>query len=285
MPRRVRIPPPAPIFRSFLACGEKLKIKKATSKSLLIACRRFLAKDPAANVLPLGDLYAPLFKVSDVYSAIEGNCVVGICSVFRAYGTPSLVLGTAMPEVNRALIQKALNGISKDFISLCSSDDASLLGEYSTVLHSHLEQQMTADSPKHVEHRKVNVQKVGKNELELLNKFYVEHRAEAWTPIQFKAGPYYCIKHDGKIVSAAGVHLVTPQIAQLGNIITDEAYRNRGYGTECTAALAADLASKGRTISLFVRVDNAPAIRMYEKLGFTKKREITFLIMQKNGPQ
>jgi len=247
-----------------------------TSKSLLTACRRFLAKDPAANVLPLGDLYAPLFKVSDIYSAIVGNSVVGICSVYRAYGTPSLVLGTAMPEVKRTLIQKALNEISKDFISLCSSDDASLLSEYSTVLHSHLEQQMISDSPKRVEHRKVNVLKVGKNELEWLNKFYVEHHAEAWTPIQFKAGPYYCIKHDGTIVSAAGVHLVTPEIAQLGNIITDEAYRNRGYGTECTAALAIDLASKGRMISLFVRVDNAPAIRMYEKLGFIKKKKSRF---------
>jgi len=229
---------------------------------LLANCRKFLAKDSIANVLPLGDLYAPLFRVSDVSSAIESNRVIGVCSIYRAYLTPSLVVGTAAPEVKRALIKVAIRELQKDFISLCSPDDANLFEEYSTTLHSHFEQQMTTDCPKHAECGNTKAMKVGRNELESLNKFYVEHHSEAWTPIQFKAGPYYCIKHDDKIVSAAGVHLVTPQIAQLGNIITDEAYRNRGYGTACTAALATDLASTGRIISLFVRVDNAPAIHM-----------------------
>jgi hypothetical protein len=262
-----------------------LRIRKVTSKSLLIACRRFLAKDPIVNVLPLGDLYVPLLKVSNVYCALEDNRVVGVGSIYRAYSAPSLVVGTATPEVKWALIKKTVSEIPKDFISLCSRDDANLFEEYSTILHSHFEQQMTTDCPKHAECGNTKAMKVGRNELESLNKFYVEHNSEAWTPIQFKAGPYYCIKHDDKIVSAAGVHIVTPQIAQLGNIITDEAYRNRGYGTACTAALATDLASTGRIISLFVRVDNAPAIHMYEKLGFLKRRDITFLVMQKNASQ
>jgi predicted GNAT family acetyltransferase len=90
------------------------------------------------------------------------------------------------------------------------------------------------------------------------------------------------VKQDHKIVSAAGVHVVTPQTAQLGNIITDEAYRNRDYATACTSALANRLSASGRVISLFVRTDNAPAIRMYEKLGFRKKREIAFLFLRKN---
>jgi predicted GNAT family acetyltransferase len=141
---------------------------------------------------------------------------------------------------------------------------------------------MITDSPKHFEFENVSAERVKKRELELLNRFYVEHHAEAWAPIQFEAGPYYCVKEEGKIVSAAGVHIVTPQIAQLGNIITDEAYRNQGFATQCTYSLAADLASKGRIISLFVRTDNASAIHMYEKLGFSKKRDISFLMMQKN---
>ena len=71
------------------------------------------------------------------------------------------------------------------------------------------------------------------------------------------------------------------QIAQLGNIITDETHRNRGFATACTGALAAELASERRIISLFVKKSNAPAIHMYEKLAFRKAGEIAFLAMQK----
>jgi len=264
-------------------CKGLLQIRKVASKSSFRACRRFLAQDPIANVLPLGDLYSPLLQVSDVYSAVRSSKVVGVCAIYRALSTPSIVFGTATQKIKQVLIKKALSEISNKFISLCEPRDVDLLKEHSTILHSHPEQQMIADPPKKIDCSDIKVEKVGKKELELLNRFYTDHHAEAWVPLHFKAGPYYCIKHDGKVVSVAGVHLVTPKIAQLGNIITDEAYQNRGFATACTNSLAADLASKGRIISLFVRVDNAPAIHVYEKLGFYKKREIMFLVMQKNG--
>jgi len=259
-----------------------LRIRKVTSTSLLRACRRFLAQVPVANVLPLGDLYSPLLQVSDVYSAIKDNQVVGVCTIYRAFSTPSIVFGTATLEVKQALLNEALTEVSNEFVSLCQPTDVDLFKEHVTISHSHFEQQMIANPPSRIECGDIKVEKVSQNELGLLNKFYVKHHAEAWSPIQFRAGPYYCVKHDCEIVSAAGVHLVTPQIAQLGNILTDEAYRNRGFATACTNLLAADLASKGRIISLFVRVENAPAIRVYEKLGFYKTGEIAFLVMRKN---
>lgn len=263
--------------------GEELHVRRVISASLVRTCRRFLAQNPIVNVLPLGDLYSPLLQVSDVYSAIKSSRVVGVCAIYRAFSTPSIVFGTATPEIKQVLLEKALTEISDEFISLCLPSDVDLFKEYSTILHYHPEQQMVANPPKKIEHSDIKVEKVSKKELELLNRFYIKHRAEAWVPIQFKAGPYYCVKHDDKIVSAAGIHLVTPQITQLGNIITDEAYRNQGFATVCTNVLVADLASRGRIISLFVRTDNAPAIHLYEKLGFYKTRDITFLVMQKNG--
>jgi RimJ/RimL family protein N-acetyltransferase len=261
--------------------GESLDIGKVTSSDLLLRCRRYLKKDPTANVLPLGDLYQPLLRVSSIYAAIEDDCVSGVCSIYHAYSTPSLVLGSGTSAAKRVLINEASGEISDHFISLCQPDEVNLFKEHSVILHRHPEQQMVTDSPKHVEIGNVKVSKVSKNDLEMLSKFYAEHHTEAWTPIQFRAGPHYCVKSDDQIVSAAGVHVAAPQIVQLGNIITDEAWRNRGFGTACTSALAADMASKGRIISLFVRTDNVPAIRMYEKLGFRKARDIVFLTMRK----
>ena len=261
--------------------GEKLQIRKITSTELIHACRKYLAQDPVSNVLPLGDLYPPLFQASDVYCAVERKRVIGVCAIYRAFLKPSVVLGTAVQNVKEALVKKALGEISDEFVSLCPPDEVNLLKDYSSVLRHHREQQMIANPPMQIEYGDIKAEKVKKNDLDLLNEFY-EPRTEAWVPIQFRAGPYYCVRRDGKIVSVAGVHLVTPQIAQLGNIITDEAYRNQGFATACTGVLAADLASKGRVISLFVRADNEPAIHVYKKLGFRKARDISFLILRKN---
>lgn len=194
-----------------------------------------------------------------------------------------LVLSTATAEVKQALIKKALALFLGEFIAPSSPEDVNLFTEHADIVRSCLEQQMITTTPRHVKHGNVKSTRVRRNELDSLNQFYVEHGAEAWTPIQFRTGPYYCVKQDGKIASAAGVHIVTPQIAQLGNIITDDAYRNQGFGTACTSTLAGNLASKGRIVSLFVRVDNSPAIHIYEKLGFTKKRGIAFLTLRKKA--
>lgn len=267
-----------------LECGgRKVHMRRVVSASLLRACGRFLAQELVANVLPLGDLYSPLLQVSHVYGAIERNQVVGVCTVCHPFSTSRIVLGTAPSKIKNALFRRALADVSNKFILLCQPNDIDLFKEYSTILYYHFDRQMVANPPRQVKCCDVKVKRVSKSELELLNKFYVEHHAKGWVPILFKVGPYYCVKQDGKMVSAAGVHLVTHQISQLDNIITDEAYRNRGFATACTNVLAQDLASKGRIISLFVRADNAPAIRVYEKLGFSKTREIAFLVMQKNG--
>ena len=256
-------------------------ITQVRSKNVVEASRKLLGKDPTNNILPLGDLYSPLFENSTVFAAIENKQIMGVCAVYHAFKTSSVVLGNATNDVKQSLLKYALEKVSGTFISTCPLEEIPIFNKCSTIISEHREQQMTADPPNNVVNKKVNVSQVERNELESLNMFYLEQAAEAWVPLQYEVGPYYCVKHDEKIVSAAGVHIVTPQIAQLGNIITDEGYRNQGFATACTNALATHLASEGRIISLFVREDNTAAIRIYEKLGFSKHRDIAFLVMQK----
>jgi ribosomal protein S18 acetylase RimI-like enzyme len=194
---------------------------------------------------------------------------------------PSVVLSDATLATKQALIKKAVDTFSGDFMSLVFPDEVGLFEEYATILDRRFEQQMITYEPKALQKCNFKVLKVNKKEFDLLNEFYLQHNSEAWTSIQFESGPYYCIKQHGKIVSAAGVHLVTPKIAQLGNILTDEYWSGQGFATACTSTLTTDLASKGRIVSLFVRKDNTPAIHVYEKLGFRKARDITFLKMRK----
>lgn len=102
-----------------------MHVEKVTSERLLRACRRQLLRDSVTNVLPLCDLYLPLFRMCTVYGAVEHDAVLGVCSVFRGFKEPSVVLGTAEPEVKQILIQRTMREISRSFISLCEADDVS----------------------------------------------------------------------------------------------------------------------------------------------------------------
>ena len=243
--------------------------------------RKFLAENPVLNLLPLGDTYSPLLAVSKLFIATERSAVTGVCSVYHPFNRkPSVALSTATPETKKALLEVALRHVSGEFVTSCSHDEVEAVKAHATVLRLEFEVQMVANPPKHIKSN-IKVSRARKKDAEELDRFYSEQDSRAWAPLQFKGGPFYCVKRNGKIVSAAGTHLKTPQIACIGSIVTSEAYRMQGFATACTSTLASDLASKGRIISLFVRCDNKPAISMYENLGFRKIREVAFITARK----
>jgi RimJ/RimL family protein N-acetyltransferase len=255
-------------------------LSKVVTPKLLSKCRRFLARDLTTNVLVLGNCYSPLLQVSMLFCAQEDNRILGVCSVFHGFSKPSIALAGTTAEIKGALLEKALEEVDDVFISICPKDVVKILKGTTIVLSVHDEQQMITNSSK-AEENNIEVVRVTESEFEELNKFYLEHHAMAWIPLQFKVGPYYCVRQNGRIVSAAGVHICTPKIAHLGSIITDESYRNRGFGKACTSTLAHRLCKGRRIVSLYVMVDNKPAIQMYEKLGFKKIHEIAFITAQK----
>lgn len=55
----------------------------------------------------------------------------------------------------------------------------------------------------------------------------------------------------------------------IGNVFTRPDWRGRGLAARCTAAVVREALDAGlNPIVLNVRIDNAPAIHVYEKLGF-----------------
>jgi ribosomal protein S18 acetylase RimI-like enzyme len=92
----------------------------------------------------------------------------------------------------------------------------------------------------------------------------------AFSPYQLAQGVFYGIEKRGRLIAAAGTHLVAPTygVAAVGNVFTDPDYRRRGYATLCTSAVTKDLLSQGMNVVLNVQEGNADAIHIYEKLGY-----------------
>jgi hypothetical protein len=92
-----------------------------------------------------------------------------------------------------------------------------------------------------------------------------------WLPSEAVAsGIYYGIRLGGRLVAAAGTHVISPdaRMAVVGNVMTHESQRNRGFAKITTSAVTAELLRTCDRVVLNVRADNPPAIAAYAALGY-----------------
>jgi RimJ/RimL family protein N-acetyltransferase len=105
-----------------------------------------------------------------------------------------------------------------------------------------------------------------------LNRLYQLGFA-SWLPSSSIAdGVYFGIHSGGKLVAAAGTHVVsrTARLAVVGNVLTHVDHRGRGYATAATGAVTAELLRTCDQVVLNVRSDNPPAIQAYRRLGYVE---------------
>jgi ribosomal protein S18 acetylase RimI-like enzyme len=103
-----------------------------------------------------------------------------------------------------------------------------------------------------------------------LNRLYQLGFA-AWLPATAVAeGVYYGIRVNGRLVAAAGTHVINRDagLAVVGNVLTQADHRGRGYAKAVTSAVTAELLRSCDEVVLNVRADNPPAIAAYRRLGY-----------------
>jgi ribosomal protein S18 acetylase RimI-like enzyme len=95
----------------------------------------------------------------------------------------------------------------------------------------------------------------------------------AWLPPRaVSEGVYYGIRVNGRLVAAAGTHVVSrvARLAVVGNVLTHADFRGRGYATAVTGAVTGTLLQVCDAVVLNVRADNPPALNAYRRLGYAE---------------
>jgi len=103
-----------------------------------------------------------------------------------------------------------------------------------------------------------------------LNRLYQLGFA-SWLPASsIGDGVYYGVRVGGRLVAAAGTHVISPlaRLAVVGNVLTHAHYRGRGFATATTGAVTAELLRFCDQVVLNVRSDNPPALQAYRRLGY-----------------
>lgn len=116
------------------------------------------------------------------------------------------------------------------------------------------------------------IERLSPSDASELNRLY-QLGFGAWLPPQAIAdGVYYGLRVHGRLVAAAGTHVVSPaaRLAVVGNVLTHGDFRGRGYATAVTGAVTAELLKSCDHVVLNVRADNPPAISAYRHLGYAE---------------
>lgn len=91
-----------------------------------------------------------------------------------------------------------------------------------------------------------------------------------------RGAKWFGVKIDGKLVSV-GNAWTTEWVSLIGIVATSEKHRNMGYATSVVSKIVKKFLAEHSSMIIFVRSENAPAIHVYEKVGFKQYRKYFFM--------
>ncbi len=105
-----------------------------------------------------------------------------------------------------------------------------------------------------------------------LNRLYRLGFGSWLPPAAVGEGVYFGIRANGRLVAAAGTHVVgrNARIAVVGNVLTQPEFRGKRYAQATTSAVTAHLLDFCDHVVLNVRSDNPPALNAYQRLGYAE---------------
>lgn len=113
--------------------------------------------------------------------------------------------------------------------------------------------------------------RLGEADAAALTDLYQGYPESAFQPDQLATGVFRGVREGGRLLAAAGTHVVSRRygIAAVGNIYTRPEARGRGLAAAVTAAVVRELLANGiEEAILNVALANEPARRVYARLGF-----------------
>ena len=84
-----------------------------------------------------------------------------------------------------------------------------------------------------------------------------------------QSGLVFGVRHNSKVIAKASINAEGENCIQIGGIYTAEAFRNRGIATYLVRRLSNRLKNNGKNVVLFVKINNATAINVYNNCGYT----------------
>jgi predicted GNAT family acetyltransferase len=97
-------------------------------------------------------------------------------------------------------------------------------------------------------------------------------------------GSFLGIRIGGRLAAMAGERFRFPGYTELSGVCTHPDFRGHGLARALSAAVAANIESRGERPFLHAWMTNLPAIALYESLGFERRAEVDVAVFERHRP-
>lgn len=113
-------------------------------------------------------------------------------------------------------------------------------------------------------------ERLGPSDIDDLNRLYQLGFRAGFAHAILDDGVYHGVRIRGRLVSAAGTHVINRRegIAVVGNVMTHADFRGHDFAKMVTSAVTAELLDRVPDVALNVHADNEPAVAAYVRLGY-----------------
>lgn len=240
---------------------------------------KFFLKDPVLYSYHIGDLDDFYFEHCQ-WAVTYGKepFIKETALIYYGLDTPS-VLAFGQTEAFGPFLENLLDILPGKFFAHYQKQwlDILKLRYTQQPLGTHLK--MRLDSPERLREYSANepsiVRLEGVHEKELRELYARSYPGNYFDPHMLASNRYLGWFEKNRLAAVAGVHVHSDEyeVAVLGNITTDPDYRGKGLATRLTGALSRELSDEKKLVCLNVKIDNVPAIKCYERLGFVRAHE------------
>ncbi len=236
------------------------------------AIRTRLLADPAWSVYALGDLAPGLFEHTTWRVAEHDGALL---MIYAGLGTPVLFAIGSAERVGPLLDE--LDGQHSLYL-LVKPEILPLIHARYAVSHQTPMWRMLLN-PAHFSRPHAPAQRLSMADYPALLRLHADgaptgEAPDFFAPYMVEQGVFYGLYEAAELVAAAGTHIVAPAegVAAVGNVYTRRDRRGRGLARQVTGAVTAELLERlpaGAVIALNVIQANAPALAVYQRLGYT----------------
>ena len=238
---------------------------------------REVERDPVKNLYAIWNLTRDPDNTK-LYSCFDGDRMAGYMLLYSGLSHPMAILEAESEEIGSKLIDVIP---WEKFAILVSPARYNIVAERYRSIWSCLENELIVTrTPLLSAKSKYEPVRVPPTDAKKLLDFYPHQTAgsrslagyEKWLSGQ----TVYGIFINDKIVCVAGTYIESHHGWMLGGLYTDPAYRGLGLGATITSVLTAESLKRSRRAIAYVESRNRASLRILEKLGYQKTRDIMF---------
>jgi ribosomal protein S18 acetylase RimI-like enzyme len=100
-----------------------------------------------------------------------------------------------------------------------------------------------------------------------------------WLELTHRLSPFLGVRIGGRLAAMAGERMRPAGYGEVSGVCTHPDFRGRGLAGALISAVASRIAARGDTPMLHVYPENTGAIRLYEALGFVKRRTMVLTVV------